>query len=316
MLFYDASVSLSASLPPVVVSRCDRIGDLILSLPVLGLLRDAGFERRILHCSPYASAVAEWAQFNGLCSKVIAGDAVADSNLETDLNGAVGLSLHHTEMTARLFRKAKLKSFGRRSSLSALWLHSKTFVQHRSRVETSEMQYNLKLARGFLDWLRISVPEFRGLPALQVPPVWGAAGVSKPGVVVAVSSLGSAKNWPLNRYLEWVRAQRAQSDRRITFLVAGSDAGERRKGLEDSGILCENGISIQGDFASLKELIAWLASAEGVLASSTGPLHIAHAAGVPVIGIYPTEPRVETFARWRPDGYWHSKGVRWIEIES
>lgn len=293
----------------VVVSRADRLGDLVLSLPVLGLLRDAGIPRRILHTSTYARAIGEWALFNGLATEVwTAGDSLP-TKLDTATTG--GLSLFHSKEGVDLFLDLHLsETLGPRSKLSALWSYSRSVAQHRSRVQKSEMEYNLDLARAFLAQYKIFLPEFRGLPALKVPPQWKAP-VDSPDLVLVVANRGSAANWPIERYAEWGLKARSEG-RSVDFLASGIDAEERRQALRELGAE-KAGARVLADFKGIEELIAYIAGAKEVVSSSTGPLHIAHAAGVQVTGIYPIK-RVESFDRWRPHGYWHAAPVRYLEI--
>ncbi|MBC6417056.1 MAG: hypothetical protein GDA47_04505 [Rhodospirillales bacterium] len=77
----------------------------------------------------------------------------------------------------------------------------------------------------------------------------------------------------------------------------------------------EAGVDLVEGFESVRRLIAYLAWAGRLLRiSSTGPLHIAHAAGVPVYSFYPEAPLVETFACWKPDGHGHDVPVTQITI--
>lgn len=309
-----------------LVSRCDRLGDLVLSLPTLGFLKQAGQGPVTLHCSAYAADIAEWARFNDLCDTVwIDGEACPDA-----AKGAVGLSLFHGPAAVKAFREAELaRSFGPRSKLSALWSYSRTLRQSRKCSVKSEMTYNVELAAACLRWLGVEdIPEFKGLPALRVPLRWEWAG-AKPDLVVVVSNAGSAANWPLEKYIEIIRGGLA-AGQRVEVLATGNDAEVRRKALCQSGVCVEEAdpsaasstakrparrALLRGNFASVGRLIGYLAAAGEVVASSTGPLHLAHAAGVPVFGIYPTEPKQETFTRWRPDGYWHAAPVRYAEFE-
>ncbi len=293
--------------PGIVVSRCDRLGDLVLSLPALGLLRQAGFAALTLHCSPYARAVGEWARFNGLADQIwTAGDAPP---LSVEFRDSAFLSLHHSEAT-RAASRAFGFSLGPRTKLSTLWTYTKTLSQKRSHVEKSEMEYNLDLAAALLAHLKRPIPEFQGLPSLRVPPEWRSPRPS-PDLIAVVSNRGSAANWPLEAYI--AHAEIALNEgRRVDFLVSGTDAAERTTELKRRGVE-KLGASIVGDLASIEELIAYLAGAREVLSSSTGPLHLAHAAGVAVTGVYPRK-RVESFDRWRPHGYWHGAPVRYLEI--
>lgn len=297
--------------PTIVVSRCDRLGDLVLSLPVLGYLRDAGFDSRILHVSKYAADVGEWARFNGLCQRVWIENDPPPSEIN---HKAVGLALFHSPVCVAAFRRSGLiQTFGPRPKLSALFGYTKTLSQHRSRVLKSETRYNLDLAESFLEWRKVPAPEFRGLPKLKVPPVWLAASQKAADLVIVVSNSGSASNWPLERYLDLTRQALAEG-RAVDLLVSGLDADERAAAIERAGLGSPR-LRVFRGFSRVAELIAYLSTAGEVWSSSTGPLHIAHAAGVPVMGIYPTKPRQETFARWRPDGYWHDAPVKFVEFD-
>jgi heptosyltransferase-3 len=299
------------SLDCVLVSRCDRIGDLILSLPVLGLLRDAGVSKRILHCSAYAADIGEWAKFNNLCTDIwIEGHpppSVARS-------AQAGLSLFHCKEAVRAFKSLSLKhTLGPRSKLSALWSYSQSLAQHRSRVEKSEMHYNLDLAKALLGESGLELPDFKGLPALKVPPAWVSPRKS-PHTVVVVSNNASAANWSIDHYIRYAMEAYDSTGRSLDFLVSGHDARFRRDALARSEAV-RSGMGLVDAFPTLKELIAYLSGAQLVVSSSTGPLHIAHAAGVNVFGIYPSK-RVESFDRWRPDGYWHKGFVRYQVMRS
>jgi len=307
----------------MVLSRCDRLGDLILSLPALGLIRDAGIPIRVLHCSAYAKDIGEWALFNGLCTQVwIEGEKFPLDIPKRELSALPVLSLFYSKAAVSDFRTAGLKRIlGPRNRLAALWNYRKSISQHRSRVEKSEAAYNIDLAKKFVKWVKIPIPDFRGLPALQIPPKWKSTR-SSPGLVIVVANAGSARNWPVEKYIE-IAERALKSGRSVDFLVSGQGAEEKRAALMDSGIVHVGEGSekeaaragIAEEFATVGELVSWLSEAEEVMASSTGPLHIAHAAGVPVFGIYPSKPLAVSFRRWRPDGYWHSAAVRYISLD-
>jgi len=275
---------------------------------VLGYLRDAGVKRRVLHVAPYTEDIGLWALHNELCTDLW----VAGQPAPAGLTHAAGLSLFHSPLTVKDFRSLKLsQTLGPRSKLSALWSYRKSIAQHRSQVRKSELEYNLDLARALLNWQGRTCPQFQGVPALKVPAEWSLA-TEAPDLILVVCNGGSARNWPMSEYLRVAREALGQK-RRVDFLVGGDEAEERKAALQSSGILKEAGVSLVENFPRLHNLIAYLASAREVLASSTGPLHIAHAAGVKVTGIYPTE-RVQSFERWRPDGYWHTAPTHLIEI--
>lgn len=299
------------SAPPVVVSRCDRIGDLVLSLPSLDYLKRCGFRYRVLHCSAYAADIAEWALHNGLCEDIWVAGTVAPRRLASESREAWGLCLHLSRESTQAFKSIGLRqSVGPRTKLWALWNLKYSIAQHRSRVEKSEMEYNLDLARALVRKLGRENADFVGLPALKVPPTWVAPRPS-PDLVLVASNRGSARDWSLQRYLETAR-EALRAGKSVDLLLSGDDAPEKRAALAHEKDL--EALGVVGSFARLRELVAYLVGAREVISSSTGPLHIAHAAGVPVLGLYPRE-RVQSFDRWRPHGYWHDASVRFCEID-
>jgi ADP-heptose:LPS heptosyltransferase len=298
--------------PYVLVSRFDRLGDLILSLPVLRHLERGGFAKPWLHCSPYAKAVGEWAQYNHLAAGLWVGGENPPAELqELTSKQLCGLSLFHCRETVEAFKSLKIsETWGPRSKISALWSYRRTIYQKRSHVEKSEMEYNIDLAQALLLQQGFEAPEFEGLPALKVPPEWKSPYPAADCLIVA-SNGASAQNWPMQKYLDFAQDCLAKG-RSVQFLIHGQDAEERKKIFSQSPLF--DRVELLNSFSDLRELVAHIASCTETVSSSTGPLHLAHAAGRAVLGIYPTRPKVQTFKRWRPAGYWHAAPVRWLSI--
>jgi|GEM_PF-1295005 len=298
----------------ILVSRCDRLGDLVLSLPALGHLRKVqpvGAEL-FLHCSSYAEAVGEWALENELCSGIWAeGDALPKKWQQLNAENSWGLSLFHCPQAPRAFKNANIQNtLGPRTKLSALWSYKNSISQRRSRVEKSEMAYNVDLANALLQKMGLQEPPFEGLPPLKIPQNWRSL-CGGADLLIVASNGGSAHNWPMERYLDLARREMAEG-KSIQFLIHGTDAEERKREYEKSDL--RDRAECLPSFDSLQSLIAHIASCGETFSSSTGPLHIAHAAGRPVTGLYPKAPLVQSFKRWRPDGYWHSAPVKWISL--
>ncbi|MEO5667674.1 MAG: glycosyltransferase family 9 protein [Bdellovibrionota bacterium] len=296
----------------LLVSRCDRLGDLVLSLPALGFLRDAGFGRIWLHTSRYARPIGEWARYNGIVAGVWADEEEVPPDLATLSPTLRGLSLFHCPEAVRAFRKLWLtETMGPRTRLNAMWSYRKSIAQHRSRVEKSEMSYNVDLARAFLERCGRQIPEFRGLSALKVPESWTSP-VKASDLLIVASNGGSAPNWPMSRYLERAREAIESEGKSVQFLIHGTAAPARIEEFRKSDLA--DRAELLPSFSKLEELVAHIASCTETLSSSTGPLHIAHAAGRPVTGLYPSQPLVQSFKRWRPDGYWHASPVKWLHL--
>ncbi len=324
----------SYNLDPIIISRCDRLGDLILSLPAVAHVRKNTNRPVFLHVSDYAASIGELARFNGVCDGYFSSNEGLRHILglrekeETSLRW--GLSLFHCKEAARLFKDFQISnSMGPRSKLSALLLYKWSMAQHRSRVEKSEMLYNVDLAEAFMDkmsshgMVNADRGPFVGLPPLKLPESWFAETVAnaldqkdqlkKPDVLIVASNGNSAANWPMPRYIEEATSLLDQG-LRVDILLHGHDASQRYAELKLSSISDHPKLRAIEKFENLKQLILHISRAKKVISSSTGPLHIAHAMGIPVVGIYPRAPKVQSFERWRPHGYWHDAPVEWVHI--
>ncbi|MBY0425927.1 MAG: glycosyltransferase family 9 protein, partial [Cytophagales bacterium] len=95
-------------------------------------------------------------------------------------------------------------------------------------------------------------------------------------------------------------AQQLPTDRFRVFITGSPDEGEKiRKEAPD---FFDQGIAIDvtGKF-SLTEFIGFIGACDGMVACSTGPLHIAAALGKPVAGLYPPIRPMHP-GRWKPVG--------------
>ncbi|HEX7090967.1 MAG TPA: glycosyltransferase family 9 protein [Longimicrobiales bacterium] len=131
------------------------------------------------------------------------------------------------------------------------------------------------------------------------------------GVVVGTSN--PEKNWAPERYVRLIQALESEWGFR-TVLIGGPSAGERRAA---DTILAATGtrtIDALGD--DVRRLVYLLAGCDLVVSPDTGPLHIARALDVPVVGLYGfTNPKrhgpygrytdlvVDGYARWPGEDY-------------
>lgn len=296
----------------ILVSRADRIGDLVLTLPAIAWIKASTGAKITLHCSAYAKDIGRWAQHNGIVDDLLWRDPETQTFVGPVQASAFLSFFHGSEVRDFLKAHSFLKSVGTRTKLSALWTYGHSVAQHRSKARVSEMTYNLELAQSALDYWKMSGKEFQGLPALRVPLEWREGFEAPRGLVVSLSNGGSAQNWTVGDYLRWVQ-ENAEGEP-VDFLVSGVDAALRREELKKWTGFTPGLHRVVESLPSVGHLVGFLSQASRLVASSTGPLHIAHAAGVDVLGIYPTS-RAESFRRWRPDGYWHRGELKWIEME-
>ncbi len=301
---------MNRTLRNILVIRTDRLGDVILTLPVCSTLRKALPDARItMLVRHYVRPVVEH-------------NASIDDILWDDTPSGALLPLRELRRVARekrfdaaivvrpTLRNALLCSTARipiRVGTGYRW-YSRLFThrvyEHRKTVLRHELEYNLNLLAplGIGTEQRPS-PEY-GIAVSdaareEIRSILRSYGIDDRQrlVILHPSSGGSAREWPPDRFRE-VGLRLAAMDN-VTVLVTGMPAEERtlRRVLERS---CPPFISMVGRLA-LPALAALLERANLFIANSTGPLHLANALGTPVIGLYPPI-RVMSAARWGPYG--------------
>jgi len=135
-----------------------------------------------------------------------------------------------------------------------------------------------------------------GLPAELRP-------TDRPTVVLHPGSHGSANNWSIDRYVA-CGARLVSHGWRVVFTGTEAEAARYR-----SRIGAVEGAVDAGGKLGLEGLIALLGSVDAVVASSTGPLHLAAALGTPCVGLFGAEAPVWP-ERWRPIG----PQANWIAV--
>jgi ADP-heptose:LPS heptosyltransferase len=181
-------------------------------------------------------------------------------------------------------------------------LFNRRVFTHRKTAERHEADYNLELLKEL--GCDIPVPGEAG-PTIVIPEAARARvklmlageGVETESrlVVIHPGSGGSAREWPLDSF----GALAAELARRpgLMLVVTGtaSESGRCEAIVRATGGRARN----LGGKLTIKELAALLQGAVLVVANSTGPIHIAAAVGVPVLGFYPQIP-VMGQVRWGP----------------
>lgn len=320
----------------VLVSRSDKLGDLVLALPAVAHLKrhlrslweassrgsseDPQPPQVVLHVSAYAGDIGKWACFNGVCDHWVVGEEPLQQGLRADF----GLSLFHGKVARKLFQNCVYgPSLGPRSKLSSLWTYTKSIAQNRSHVAKSEMEYNVDLADKFLSSLaaphfQLSSPpsfDFQGLSPLQLPEDWKSPLKKNSDVLIVASNGNSAQNCKMERYIELAEMELSQG-RRVDFLINGVDAAERIEVFKTHSLHKHQRVRMIEGFDSIAELIAHIAQVQKVYSSSTGPMHIAHALAKELHVFFPRTPKVQSFERWRPHGYWSSAPIHLEHIDS
>jgi len=289
----------------VIVSRTDRIGDVVLTLPLCALLHSRlgaqvivlarSYTRPLLEASPHVDEILDWDDVES-----------ADESRQRDFLGAARAdAIIHVFPRASIARAAKEAAIPLRIGTSHRWFHWLTCnaLEHFSRKRSSlhEAQLDIRLARRLVGDDIPSRAELSPLTAIS-PRVEIPSGVASRlrddrfTLVLHPGSSGSAREWPLAR---WKALAESVDPTRVQQLITGS-AGEGAALRDWIAGLPPHVVDLTAQL-DLAQLIALLARVDGLVAASTGPLHLAAASGIHALGLFPSTPPIHP-GRWAPLG--------------
>jgi ADP-heptose:LPS heptosyltransferase len=279
----------------VLLVRPDRIGDLVLSLPVAQALKKhlPGVQVDFL-ASSYNAPLLPYSP------------AVDVARLATDSNGTprgrgdLARELAAAEYDAAVFLKPEWRTahavfvagIPRRVGT---WRRSCTIFfnervnNNRRNAGRHEADLNLMLAAR----LHGALSREPGVPVLRTDERKGIALLAPfrlplQFLVIHCGSGGSAANWPRQMYADLAR----RMSRETAVVLTG------QRSILDAPL--SNVFDLTGR-TTFDQLVHVLGAASVCTGGSTGPIHIAAALGTPVIALYPDHPRLGPH-RWAPRG--------------
>ncbi len=301
----------------ILVVRPDRLGDVVLSTPVLDSIKR--------HYSMSQLTVLVKKNVEPLLKGLSSVDQLMIFDPEGKHAGIKGffrlykeirqfrfliavVLQSHWKIAMILFLARIRYRIGPLSKFHSYLFYNTGVRQHRSQVEMHEADYNLQLLRKM--GIRVGA---RNVPThIDVPEASKKAAQDwlknlgwdskKPLVVVHPGMGGSALNWPESHYQELIR--KLIEDGRQVLITAGPSEGPLVDRIEEAlGALKGKVFSYRNIAKPNGDAIDFLAGlysfSDLVVAPSTGPLHVAVALGKRVLTFYPPI-RVQSALRWGP----------------
>jgi ADP-heptose:LPS heptosyltransferase len=290
----------------VLVARCDRLGDLVLSLPALAWLRRARPDWEI-HAlvSPGAEPVVENdPSIDAYYTWDLALSDERRAQLAVERYDAAVLLQYQTPL-ARLLRDVGIRRrHGPLSKPASLFLLNRGTWQRRSRKARHEAEYNLDLMRSLVRRTDVPVEP----PRVHLGPEQREFGVrfrqrdaGDPDVLVFVhpGSGGSALDWSPARFARVAN----ELSRRPGWRVVVTGSHHDRLTIDQLAPELEPQVAVVAERFPLRDFLGVLSAGDLMIAPSTGPLHLGAALGLAAVGIYPPAPTMSP-RRWGPRGPW------------
>ncbi len=290
--------------PTIILSRTDRMGDLVLSFPSIKRLR-----LMYPHCKLILLVkqyTFDLVRFNPYIDLIITIDTLSyDALLKLLLqeHPDVFIALFTDSFISRLAKKSRAKiKIGPLSKLSSFFSYPQGVIQHRSQAKKNEAMYNLDLVRHLNPSL---FDKFKDCDSeLFFPPEYqdhAAANFSKMGIppvakVILVHPFtgGSTKNLSLEQYVSLVKIileqdqdvhiiiSSVRNDEPLLHKYFDMKAERLHTFINDGSIL---------DFAALLQYINLY------IGASTGPTHVAGCMQKKIVAVYP-KILIQSPIRW------------------
>jgi heptosyltransferase-3 len=295
-----------------LISRTDAIGDVVLTLPVVGWLKQQHPGCRVVLIGrSYTAAVAAACPWVDDFLNVDELSKLAAATQVARLKSYAATAIIHVfpnKLLARLARQAGIPvRIGTRNRLFHWLTCNRLVALSRRHSPLHEAQLNLQLLKplGYSQPLELSAvaplvhlqaavplrPELQQLLAARQP--------GQLNVILHPRSRGSAREWGLAHFGQL--AQQLYTAGHRVFISGTADEGAE---LAVANWFREHEKYLAADLTgqlALPEFIAFIAAADGLVAGSTGPLHLAAALGRHALGLYPPIRPMHP-GRWAPLG--------------
>ncbi|MBX2841528.1 MAG: hypothetical protein KTR26_07135 [Flammeovirgaceae bacterium] len=287
-------------LKKVIISRTDNLGDVILTLPLTGFLKLKYPELNILFIGKkYTESIINTSQN---VDEFLDREEIIKTGKLPDADAII--FVFPDKDLASIAKKSKIKTRIGTSHRLFHWLFCNKLINFsRKKSDLHEAQLNFKLFKGLnleTEVQQEDLAQFFNLKAkpLQNPEVEKLINPEKTNLILHPKSKGSAREWPMESYQNLV--EHLPKDKFNFFISGTHDEGLKIKAENNEIFGLENVIDITGKF-SLEEFISFIDLTQGLIACSTGPLHIAAGLGKFALGIYPSNRPMHP-GRWAPIG--------------
>lgn len=287
-----------------LLSRTDNIGDVILTLPLAHLLKRRFPDCRIYFLArDYVKAIVE------ACPAVDGFLSWDVLDKQSDANAADNIALCDIDIVLHVFPNHKIAKLmfraeiGCRIGTSHRWYHylycNQQVKLNRKDSQLHEAQLNLALLTPLEITEKYSLQQLKQLLKLSPTPIPLPNHVEKLldphrfNLIIHPLSNKNGREWPLSYYLALITS--LPKDRFNIFITGASHEVKLLRPLTGK---CSQAHDVSGQL-SLNELIEFMRRCDGLLAGSTGPLHMASALGIKTLGLYPPAQTMNP-ARWAP----------------
>jgi ADP-heptose:LPS heptosyltransferase len=290
----------------VLLSKTTQLGDLVISLPMAAALK-----QHDPHCTVILLTNRRTVDVARHCVDVDEAypePATAEERLALlrSLNVDIFIQVNSSHEMARSAYDAGIPvRIGSLFRFYNLWLCTHRVALTRScwglNKRLLDLQYLLPLGiriddlKTVQDLYHLAPPR---LAADQSPPHPGHFAKGRRTIILSPALVtASAHQWPLESYSRVIHS--LDPDRFQWFVCGTLDDRQHLQGLLDRHLQEPNVTDLVGKL-TLTQFMSFTAHCDGLIAGSTGPVHLAAALGINTLGLY--QSRKADIQRWHPVG--------------
>ena len=285
----------------IIISRVDAIGDVVLTLPMAAVLKKhfpdivigfmgKAYTRPVIEACKYVDVFIDVEDF---------------MNKEIKLKGETPECIVHVFPLPALAKRARRLNIPLRIGTTNRLYHwfscNKLVKLSRKKSTLHEAQLNMVLLKplGINEQYSLEqIGQLYGLEKLQPLPAHFADQINSRqyNLVLHPKSQGHGREWPLKNYIDLIKLLDAS---RFNIFITGTDKERQHMQplFDEAG---ERVADLTGKM-TLDEFISFIHHSDGLIASGTGPIHLAAALQKDALGIYPPIRPVHP-GRWAPLG--------------
>lgn len=301
----------------IIVSRTDKIGDLILSVPSFFMIKKM---------YPNAELVVLVRKYN---YEIVKNLPYVDRILKIDdytheeliekiayFNADIFVALYNDKFISKLARASKAKiKIGPLSKLYSFFTFNKGVWQKRSHSIKNEAQYNLDLIRRideklFGENLEINTSIYLGKENIKAADTFFKTySIGEKSLVVNPFIGGSAKNIRDEEYASLLKKFRRENPEIPVIIIC--HISEEERGNKLLKLIDEEKVYLYANGGDLLNIAAVIDKGSVYLGASTGPTHIAGALKKRIVGIYPAKV-TQSITRW---GVFGDPKVKYLVVD-
>lgn len=290
----------------ILISRTDSIGDVILTLPVAAVLKKLFPGAQIIFLgSEYTREIVN------SCEHINRFEAIDPILSATEKEQVKTVEAWNADCIIHAFPRYDIAKLAKKAGIklrigaSGRFYHylfcNKIVPLTRRRSELHEAQLNLKLLRPLGAKSIYSIDEIRHLFGfkmidLEDRKITDRLVKDKFNLILHPKSKGSAREWGLDNFRKLIDLLPKETFE--IFITGTHTEGEL---IKNQMPLFFIGVNDMTGKLTLKNLIGFIQASDGLIAASTGPLHIAAVSGKVTIGLYPPIRPMHP-GRWAPVG--------------